>query len=176
MGLLDDYGVDVAADADTSGGFSTVEPGPYRFEVKDVFVKEGSVAEPEKAWIIFEYLLDDEMGKTVEHSELFQIPEDPKNPTDNERKTLGRYKSRLNDLGVADDKVNSVDRDELVGLTGTLTVVSVPGKGKNAGKSYQNIRNVKLDRGEATTSASAAAPAAARRPVTRTASANPFAS
>jgi hypothetical protein len=183
MGLLDDYGVDVVSDAIETGFGDGPEPGPYRFELTDIFVKEGSVKDPEKSWVIIEYLLDDEMGGApVEHSELFQLPLDPANPTEKERKTLGRYKTRLKNLGVPDDKINTVERDELVGLTGTLVVVENAGSGANAGRSFKNINKVKVDLpGEETAAPAAKAAPAAAAPVARqrqaraTSTPNPFA-
>jgi hypothetical protein len=71
------------------------------------------------------------------------LPKDPENITDSEMKKLGYYVQRLVDLGIDRDKVNNIEGEDLIGIRGTLTLYSQAGKGKNAGKLFQNIKNVK---------------------------------
>jgi len=90
-----------------------------------------------------EYIIGD---TGLRKSELFELPQDPENMTDRETQRLGYYVSRLVDLGVPRDQVNDVDSEDLVGLRGTLQLYSQAGKGANAGKMYQNIKNVKVSK------------------------------
>lgn len=169
MGLLDEYGLgEIDFDDVPDSPNNDVDDGIYEFEIGDVFVKEGSTAHPDLKWLIIEYLLGDE-GKRK--SDLFQLPEDPDDITDAEMKKLSWYKSRLADLGIAPEDRNTVGRDDLVGLTGTLQIKST--KSRKDGNIYQNITNVHVN--ESAEPEEAPAPAkktAARRPAT--AVNNPF--
>ncbi len=168
MGLLDDFGIDTS---DIEVPSFEIADDIYEFEIGDVFVKNGSQNYPDKSWVIIEYILGDTGQKK---SEMFELPADPANITDKERQKLGFYVSRLVALGVARDQVNNIDRDDLIGLRGTLQVYSQAGKGANKGKTYQNIKNVKVSSWSNT--APAEAPAAARATAPRaTSAANPFA-
>jgi hypothetical protein len=162
MGLLDEYGIDTS-EAETPS--YDMEDGIYEFTVGDVYVKQGSQKYPDRSWVIVEYLVGDDGKK---QSELFELPADPENMTDRERQKLGYYVARLMDLGVAREAVNDVDREDLIGIRGTLQLYSSAGKGPNAGKMFQNIKNVK------TTKASAA-PQPAQKAARQTAASNPFA-
>jgi len=162
MGMLDDYGIDTS-EAQTPS--YDMEDGIYEFTVGDVYVKQGSQKFPDRAWVILEYLVGEEGKK---QSELFELPADPENLTDRERQKLGYYVARLMDLGVDRAAVNDVDREDLIGLRGTLQLYSSAGKGANSGKMFQNIKNVKIAQ---TSEASQPAQKSARQ----TAASNPFA-
>jgi len=162
MALLDDYGIDTSEIETPS---YELEDGIYEYEVGDVYVKQGSQAYPDRSWVIVEYLIGDEGKK---QSELFELPQDPENMTDRERQKLGYYVARLMDLGVDRAAVNDVDRDDLIGLRGTLQLYSSAGKGKNAGRMFQNIKNVKI-------SNTSEAPQPAQKTARKTAASNPFA-
>jgi hypothetical protein len=162
MGLLDEYGIDTS-EAETPS--YDMEDGIYEFTVGDVYVKQGSQKYPDRAWIIIEYLIGDEGKK---QSELFELPADPENMTDRERQKLGYYVARMMDLGVDRDKVNDVDREDLIGVSGTLQLYSSAGKGPNAGKMFQNIKNVKSNK-------TSSAPQPAEKKTRQTAASNPFA-
>jgi hypothetical protein len=162
MGLLDEYGIDTS-EAETPS--YDMEDGIYEFTVGDVYVKQGSERFPDRSWVIIEYLVGDEGKK---QSELFELPQDPENLTDRERQKLGYYVARLMDLGVDRAAVNDVDREDLVGLRGTLQLYSSAGKGVNAGKMFQNVKNVKLLK-------ASEAPQPAQKKASQTAASNPFA-
>ena len=162
MGLLDEYGIDTS-EAETPS--YDMEDGIYEFTVGDVYVKQGSQKYPDRAWVIIEYLVGDEGKK---QSELFELPADPENLTDRERQKLGYYVARLMDLGVDRAAVNDVDREDLIGLRGTLQLYSSAGKGANAGKMFQNIKNVKI-------ATASEAPQPAQKKARQTAASNPFA-
>ena len=162
MGLLDDYGIDTS-EAETPS--YEMQDGIYEFTVGDIYVKQGSQAYPDRSWVIIEYLVGDEGKK---QSELFELPADPDNLTDRERQKLGYYVQRMMDLGVAREAVNDVDRDDLIGVGGTLQLYSTAGKGKNAGRMFQNIKNVKVAK-------ASEAPQPAQKKARQTAASNPFA-
>ena len=162
MALLSEFGIDAS---DIEAPSYDLEDGIYDFEVGNVYVKNGSQARPDRSWIIMEYLVGD---NGVRKSELFELPKDPENMTDREIQRLGYYVSRLMDLGIAREQVNDVDAEDLIGLRGTLTLYSQSGKGANAGKMYQNIKNVRVNKASA---ASQPQPKTARK----TAASNPFA-
>ena len=162
MGLLDEYGIDTS-EAETPS--YDMEDGIYEFTVGDVYVKQGSERFPDRSWVIIEYLVGDEGKK---QSELFELPQDPENLTDRERQKLGYYVARLMDLGVDRAAVNDVDREDLIGLRGTLQLYSSAGKGANAGKMFQNVKNVKIAK-------ASAAPQPAQKKASQTAASNPFA-
>ena len=162
MALLDDYGIDTSEIETPS---YELEDGIYEYEVGDVYVKQGSQAYPDRSWVIVEYLIGDEGKK---QSELFELPQDPENMTDRERQKLGYYVARMMDLGVDRDAINNVDRDDLIGLRGTLQLYSSAGKGKNAGRMFQNIKNVKASK-------TSEAPQPAQKTARKTAASNPFA-
>ena len=162
MGMLDDYGIDTS---EIEAPSYDLEDGIYEMTVGDVYVKQGSQAYPDRSWVIIEYLVGEEGKKK---SELFELPADPENITDNERQKLGYYVARLLDLGVERAAVNDIDRDDLIGLRGTLQLYSNAGKGKNAGKMFQNIKNVKITE-------TSAAPQPAQKKARQTAASNPFA-
>jgi hypothetical protein len=163
MALLADFGID-ANEIDIPS--TELEDGVYEFEVGSVYVKEGSKAHPDRSWIIIEYIIGD---TGLRKSELFELPQDPENMTDKETQRLGYYVSRLVDLGIPREEVNNVGDEDLVGLRGTLQLYSQAGKGANAGKMYQNIKNVKVGK----------TPSAAAQPKSKearqTAASNPFA-
>jgi hypothetical protein len=162
MGLLDDYGIDTS-EAETPS--YEMQDGIYEFTVGDIYVKQGSQAYPDRSWVIIEYLVGDEGKK---QSELFELPADPDNLTDRERQKLGYYVQRMMDLGVAREAVNDVDREDLIGVGGTLQLYSTAGKGKNAGRMFQNIKNVKVAK-------TSEAPQPAQKKARQTAASNPFA-
>ena len=162
MGLLDEYGIDTS-EAETPS--YDMEDGIYEFTVGDVYVKQGSQKFPDRSWVILEYLVGEEGKK---QSELFELPADPENLTDRERQKLGYYVARLMDLGVDRAAVNDIDREDLIGLRGTLQLYSSAGKGANAGKMFQNIKNVKIAK-------ASEAPQPAQKKTRQTAASNPFA-
>lgn len=175
MGLLDAYGIDTD---NVEVPSYEVEDGWYRFTIGDCYVKEGSTNNPDLSWLIIEYQLEDEEGNPKgKTSDLFQLPEDPEAPTEAELKKLGWYVARMLNLGFSREDVNGIDREDLIGLTGTLQLKTTAGKGKNAGKEYQNIVKLTGDPMEEVQEAPApvvkkAAPA---KKAGATAPANPFA-
>jgi hypothetical protein len=132
-GLLSEFNIDISdLDAPTSG-YDRPKDDIYEWELGNVSLKQGSKTDPTRSWIIFDYILGDE---GLKFSELFELPKDPRNPTDKEVTRLGYYKQRLLSLGVAPEDVNTVTADQLVGSRGTFELRTKPGKD---GNEYQNI-------------------------------------
>lgn len=179
MGILDDYGIDTN---DIEAPSYEIEDGWYRFTIGDAYVKEGSTNNPDLSWLIIDYQLEDEEGEPKgKTSDLFQLPQDPEAPTEDEKKKLGWYVARMVSLGFSRDQINDVERDDLIGLTGVLQLQTRPGRGKNAGKDYQNITRLTADKLEPAEESKAApavkAPvkAPAKASAKQTAPSNPFA-
>ena len=135
-GLIADYNIDMTEVK--APEFNAPADDIYEFELADVSIKEGSKKQPDASWIIFKYLLGD--GPQT-YSQLYGLPRDPANPTDKEIQTLGYYKQHLLSLGVAEENINTVSADELVGTRGTFELRTTKGRD---GNSYQNIRNLKV--------------------------------
>ena len=152
-GLLGAFNIDM--DEIEAPSFD-VKDDVWEYVVGDMYLLEGTSNHPDKSWIIIEFQLGDE-GKTK--SEWFQMPMDSDNKTAKEIEKLGYFKLRLKDLGVPDEKLNTVEPDDVIGKRGTLQTVTKGG--------YQNIKNVTLAEEEA-------APVAAT-PVRRKAAAKPVA-
>ena len=130
MALFDDYNVNLD---DFEAPSYEIADGFHQFEVGDCVLREGTEKKPEAVWLIVSYLLGDTGNRK---DEWFQLPDDPSNPTDKEAQKMGYLKARLKDLGF-DGNLNTLQRDQLVGITGVLEVFTKNG--------YQNIRKVKAD-------------------------------
>ena len=131
--LISEFNINLDEVEVPSGEFARPKDDIYKWELGNVSLKEGSKANPNRRWIIFDYLLGEGDGK---FSELFELPVDPRNPTDKEVQRLGYYKQRLLSLGVAPEDVNTVGADDLVGSRGTFELRTKQGKD---GNDYQNI-------------------------------------
>jgi len=99
-------------------------------------VKVGPTKAGDKVGMTLEYTIDEgpHNGKKISEWKNIPQPEDPKNPTDDEMRSMSFIKQRMISLGVPAEKINSVTPDELVG---TKCVVAV--KNKNG---YTNVRSV----------------------------------
>lgn len=150
MGILDDYNVDLD-DFDTST--FDVPDGVFDFAVGEVATQDGSKARPDQPMFYIHYILTSEDGKNYTRREYFDIPVDPSHPTDSDKRAMGRLKSRLLSFGFDENEVNGVQSEELVGISGTLQLVT--------NKGFQNIRNLRVDEDEEP------APAPAPKPVQR---------
>ena len=130
MALFDDYNVDLD---DFEAPSYEIHDDFYTFEVGDCVLREGTEKKPDAVWLIITYLLGE---NGLRKDEWFQLPDDPANPTDKEAMKMGYLKARLNDLGFS-GQLNTLHRDQLVGIRGTLEVFTKNG--------YQNIRKVKAE-------------------------------
>lgn len=146
-GLLGEYGIDL--DEVEVPNFN-IPDDIYEFEITDVYIKNGTSKDPEQVSLVITFSLGDE-GKSKD--EWFRLPKDASAPTEKELQSLGFYKRRIMDLGFDESEINSVSREDLIGITGTLQVFTKDG--------YQNIKNVKVvEAGELEEAPEAEAPAA----------------
>lgn len=134
MGILDDYNVDLD-DYDTST--FDVPDGVFDFTIGEVATQDGSKNRPDQPMLYIHYILTSEDGKNYTRREYYDIPGDPSSPTDREKRDMGRLKSRIISLGFDEAEVNKVEPDELVGISGTLQLVTTKG--------FQGIRNLRVD-------------------------------
>lgn len=138
-GLLEEFGLAPdELDAIEVPGFD-VPDDFYEFVIGDVFLKLGTDNYPDRKWLVFSYLLGD-TGKTKD--EWFEVPNETEGMTDRIKKSLGWYKARLLSLGFEAEEVNSVGRDDIVGLSGSFKLVTTKDK-KSIDR--QNIRNFKVN-------------------------------
>lgn len=139
-GLFEEYGID--PDEIPDGPSYDVPDGTYLFEVGRTFTWESD--EGDRRSFVIEYLVDDEEGTTGTTSEWFNLPVEPDAPTEAEVKKLGFLKQRLISLGIPREDLGAFEGEEVVGAVGTLQLVTTAGKGRNKGKTFQNVRHVKM--------------------------------
>lgn len=155
MGIFDDYGVD--PDEIKESNFD-IEDGTYRFEISGAEILDGTNNKPDTTFFVVDYELEDEDGDAAGSTrEWFTMAEDGDSETKRVQQSMSFLKSRLKSLGVTDLK--GFDGSEIEGLTGVLQLRSTPGKGANKGKTFQNIKSVKLDEVEEEAPAPKKAPA-----------------
>jgi len=140
-GLFAEYGID--PDEIPDGPNYDLPDGVYVFEIGRGFIWESE--EDGRRAVVLDYLLDDEEGTTGSKSEWFNLPEDPENPTDSEMQKLSFLKSRILSLGFSKEDLAEWVPEDAEGIVGTLQLASSAGKGKNKGKTYQNVRNVRVE-------------------------------
>lgn len=144
MGIFDDYGIDPDEIKETS---FDIEDGTYRFEIAEAEILEGTNNKPDTTFFIIDYQLEDEDGDAAGSTrEWFTMAEDGDSETKRAQTSMGFLKSRLKGLGITD--LHDFDGSEIVGLTGVLQLKSTPGKGSNKDKTFQNVKNVRLDEKE----------------------------
>jgi len=150
----------------------TPDPGTYDFTISDAKEIEGKGDNEGAVWFVITH----DFGDDGEFAEFFAL-EGPKVDEDRLKQTLSFLKRRLAAYG---QTLENIDTSEIIGSTGTLTLV------KNA-KGYTNIREYNIDSiggGDADETAEEPAEekpkAAARKPAakpaaTKKSSGNPFA-
>lgn len=142
MGFFSELGID-AADVKANQGFKEPKDGLYEFEVSKAEVKHGTQNDPDAIGVIVSYRLDTGEFK----SEYFAMPKDEDDDNGNNIRGLSNFKGRLIDLGFPDDdeELNSVELDDLVGITGSFRLVT---KRSKNGREYQNINNISVEESE----------------------------
>lgn len=131
MGLLDEYGLDLDEVVVPS---YDIKDDTYDFVVGDIYIRKGTENKPDDAWVCIDFIVGDE-GKTK--TEWFSLPKDASAPTDKELQKLGYYKQRILSLGVDEADVNTFESSDIIGVTGTLVLLTKNG--------YQNIRSLQID-------------------------------
>lgn len=109
----------------------------FVFDVK-VGMTKGNPTEnkPKKLGMTLIYKISEGEYEGRQVQEWKQIPEpaDPKNLTEDEKRSLSYLKTRVLSLGIPEERVNDVQPDDLIGREVVITLVS---KGE-----YQNVRKV----------------------------------
>lgn len=143
MGILDDY-LDPDVIDDEKVGFDKPEDGTYEFEIGDASIKKWENAKGEHHSFVIDYYLtdpDDPDRDIPKASDFLTFPPSDKDPEDYsqaEKIALRTFRDRLTELGFERSQFGSVERDDLVGLTGILTL-------KTNGKGYQNVTQFSAD-------------------------------
>ena len=101
-------------------------------------VKVGPTKNGDKVGMTLEYTIDEgpHGGKKITEWKQIPQPADPKNPSDDEARSMSFIKQRMLSLDVPADKINEVKPDDLIG---TKVVVAVKNKG-----GYTNVRSVQV--------------------------------
>lgn len=99
-------------------------------------VKVGPTKNGDKVGMTLEYTIDEgpHAGKKISEWKQIPQPADPKNPSDDDMRSMSFIKQRMISLGVPADKINTTNPDDLIG---TKCVVAVKNKG-----GYTNVRQV----------------------------------
>lgn len=144
MGIFDDFGIN--PDEIKESSFD-IDDGTYLFEIGEAERQDGTTNNPENTVFYIEYSLFNEDGESVgDKRAYYTLAEDGDSKTKRVKQSMSYLKADLKRLGVTD--LSSFDGSELIGLRGVLQLVTVPGKGVNRHKTFQNIRSIRLDEAE----------------------------
>lgn len=135
MGLFGDLDVASADDNPWAVPANTYEADVYIVEVKSDKNENKGLS------ILYKITSGDHVGKTVSEWKIIPQPDDPWNLTPEERKAMSYIKMRLASLGVPEERMNTVDVNDLMGLPVTVKV-TVNGD-------YTNVTRVELRDGAA---------------------------
>jgi hypothetical protein len=143
MGILDDY-LDPDVIDDEPVGFDKPKDGTYEFEIGDASIKKWENKKGEHTSFVIDYYLtdpDDPDRDIPKASDFLTLPDgdtDPEDYTTAEKIALRTLRDRYLALGFAREDFGSIEREDLIGLTGTLTL-------KTGAKGYQNITQFSAD-------------------------------
>ncbi len=101
-------------------------------------VKVGPTKNGDKVGITFTFTIDEgpHRSKTITEWKQIPQPDDPKNPSDDDLRSMSYIKQRMLSLEVPADKINDVKPEDLIG---TKAVVAV--KNKNG---FTNVQRVQV--------------------------------
>ena len=147
MGILDDY-LDPDVIDDEKVGFDKPPDGTYEFEIGDAgirkWTKTAKGEEIEKHSFVIDYYLtdpEDPDRDIPKASDFLTLPDQDTDPEDYntaEKIALRTLRDRFTTLGFERSEFANIDRDDLVGLTGVLTI-------KTNAKGYSNITQFSVD-------------------------------
>lgn len=140
MGFLDEY--DVNLDEFNESGFD-VPDGQYVFEVSKGELRKGTNADPDVVHVVISFALENEDGEVKTWNWWLKVPDDPSRPTRRESISMSDWKKWC--LAAGFETPNEVGPEDVEGITGTVRLVSTPGKGKNADRMYTNPRDWTFD-------------------------------
>jgi hypothetical protein len=158
MGILDDYlDVDNIDDEENVLGFDKPKDGTYEFEIGDAHWQKWTKKDIEHNSFVIDYYLTDADGNDApKASDFLTMPDADKDPEDytmQEKISIRTLRDRFYVLGFEKEQFSKIERDDLVGLTGMLTL-------KTNAKGWQNI--VAFSSDEEAVEAPEPAPKAAR--------------
>lgn len=127
-------GLDVASAADNP---FEIPANTYLTTITSV--ASGPTRNEDKVGMTITYTIQegDYAGDDITEWKQIPTPADPHNLTKEEKRSLSFLKMRLLELGVPEDRINSVSEDDLVGLDVYVTTK----EGKNG---YTNVQKVEL--------------------------------
>ncbi len=143
MGILDDY-LDPDVIDDEPVGYDKPKDGTYEFEIGDAGIRKWNKNGKEFHSFVIDYYLtdpDDPDRDIPKASDFLTLPDDETDPEDYtqaEKIALRTLRDRFLTLGFEKSQFKSIDRDDLVGLTGVLTL-------KTNAKGYQNVTQFAAD-------------------------------
>ena len=143
MGILDDY-LDPDVIDDEAVGYDKPKDGTYEFEIGDAGIRKWENKKGEHHSFVIDYYLtdpDDSDRDIPKASDFLTLPEedtDPEDYTTAEKIALRTLRDRFLTLGFERSEFKNIDREDLVGLTGVLTL-------KTNAKGYQNITQFASD-------------------------------
>jgi len=107
----------------------------FVFEVKVGMTRGGNGKTPKLGMTLIYKISEGEYAdRQVQEWKQIPQPEDPKNLSEDEKRSLSYLKSRILSLGIPEERVNSVQPEDLIGTEVVITLVT---KGE-----YQNVRKV----------------------------------
>lgn len=129
MSLFGELDVQSAEDLDF-----TIPDNTYPAFVFDV--KVGPTKNKDKVGMTLIYKISEGEyeDRTVQEWKQIPQPADPKNMTEDEKRSLSYLKARMESLGVPAERINSVTPEDIIGTEVVITLVT---KGE-----YQNVRKV----------------------------------
>lgn len=140
MSLFGD--LDIAAAADDP---FNIDEGVYEGTISAVTKKESN--DKTKKGLVITYTVTDEespmIGRKIDEWKNLPQPADPHNMTPEEERDVSFLKMRLKSLGVAEEDMNTVEPEDLIG---TDVVFTVKKKGE-----YTNVVKVELPSGSSDT-------------------------
>lgn len=139
MGILDDYLDPDVIDDEALDTYEKPKDGTYEFEIGDAGIRKWTdkKSNDKHSFVIDYYLTDpDDPDRSVpKASDFLTLPDDDTDPEDYtqaEKIALRTLRDRFLALGFDRSEFKNIDRDDLVGLTGVLTL-------KTNARGYQNV-------------------------------------
>ena len=130
MGLFGDLDIAAAEDNPWLIPANSYEAFLYEAAVKET--KDGKKG----LSLVYKISSGDHEGKTAQEWKQIPTPEDPANPTADEKKAASYIKQRLSSLGVPESRMNTVEVGDLIG---TAVVIKIVVNGD-----YTNVARVEL--------------------------------
>ena len=143
MGILDDY-LDPDVIDDEAVGFDRPPDGTYEFEIGDAHIQKWENKQGEHVSFVIDYYLsdpDDPDRDIPKASDFLTLPDedtDPEDYTQAEKIATRTLRDRFLALGFDRSEFKNIERDDLVGLSGVLTL-------KTNAKGYQNVSQFASD-------------------------------